>query len=252
LIGAAALGSSGCDVEIGESTLGELGRVEFSYTSSCLFGCGLHRPLLPDSIGRISVSDPGDVDGLMVACQDAAVATATVERSCSCVRSGDGWATGAPVAADEACTDGFDKRCDNVVELAAHGAGSTGLELYQPGDGALIDRVTIHVREPHVAWLESDGVAVAPGAPVRLQVGQSDGIRVVMHDAEGRPLLVTGGVTWSIDDGQIAGFTQWFGGPTDRVETDDIVSVDGLRAGATELSVQAARFDVAFPLRVVE
>lgn len=252
VVSAAGAAVLGCDVEIGESTLGELGRVDFSYTSRCLFGCSLERPLLPGTVGRISVSDAGDVAGLRASCAESEIATASVERTCWCERGGDGWAEGAPVEVDEACPADFSKRCDNVVELAAHGAGDTTLALYDPADGELIDRVTVLVREPHRAWFESGGVPVAAQTPIVLGVGRSDGVQVHLQDQQGRPLLVTGNVTWTISNPTVAGFPQWFGGPAHELVTDDIVSIEGLSAGDAKVSIHAGAFGITTPLHVAE
>jgi len=245
------LAAAGCDIELGESTLGDLGEVEFSYTSGCFFGCSLDRPLLPGTVGRISVSDAGDAAGVLASCAESGIATASVVRSCVCERGGDGWAEGAPVEPDEACEQGFDKRCDNVIELAAHAPGDATLELHQPSDGELIDRVTVLVRQPNSAWLENDGVSLPAGSPLLLRVGQSDGVRVLMEDRDGRQLLVTGGVTWTISDPQIAGFPQWLGDPAHELVTDHIVSIEGLAAGDAAISIRAGDFELASPLRVV-
>jgi hypothetical protein len=231
--------------------MGDLGEVEFSYSSGCFFGCSLDRPLLPGTVGRISVSDSGDVAGLLASCAAPEIATASVERSCVCERGGDGWAEGAPIEPDAQCESGFDRRCDNVIELAAHASGDTTLELHDPSDGELIDRVTVLVRRPHNAWLENDGLVLLADNPLQLQIGQSDGVVVRMQDRDGRPLLVTGGVTWTISDPQIAGFPQWFGGPAHELVTDHIVSIEGLAVGDGAISIRAGDFELTRPLSVV-
>lgn len=250
VLGIMGLATAGCDVELGESTLGELGRVEFSYTSSCLFGCSLDRALLPDTSGFISVSDSGDLPGTLASCTAPEIATARVEQSCRCERGGDDWAEGTSIGPEEICPEGFEKGCDNVIELSTHAEGDTTLELRHPADGSLIDRVAVHVRQPRSAWLEQDGAVLSTASPLRLTVGQSDGVVVRMEDEQGSALLVTGNVTWTISDGEVAGFPQWIGAPVDALVTDDIVSIQGVGVGETVVSVRTGDFELSTPLVV--
>lgn len=243
---------AGCDVELGDTTMGELGQVEFAYSSNCLFGCTLDHPLLPGTSARISVSEPGDVPGLEASTTPADIATAVVEQSCYCERSGDGWAEGASVGPDDSCETGFTKRCDNDIVVTAHAPGDCQLELRTPEGGLLVDRTTLFVRNPRSAWFEHFGAGgeASSVADIQLLVGQREAVRVRLEDDEGRAMLVTGSVEWTISDGSVAGFPQWLGAPLDTIVTDDIADVQAVAPGSAVLTMRAGGLEHSATLHV--
>lgn len=233
---------TGCGLELGESTDGELGVVEFSYTAY-FFGCGLHKGVAPGSTARISVSDPADVEGLEVSSTNAGVASFDIERSCYCEQSDGNEALGTSVREDQSCESGWTKRCNNTIVMEAIAEGDAKLEL-RTAEGALLDRVVVHVRLPHFVTFEDTNELVVP-------IHESRHVRVTLSDAEGEEVLVSDGMHWSTGDKKVAGFEELFSSLDDERVAGPSVTVCAIGEGTTELRVRMGQAESVIPVRVV-
>ncbi len=201
----------GCTVSLGASSRGDLDRVDFSYRESCFWGCSLDEPVLADSHERISVTGPGNDDGITVGSSNPGVATFLVVRSCVCDRS-TGGATDASgevqsLNSDGSCEASFDKHCDNSIVTKTHSAGDAKLELYA-ANGEIVDRTTIRVRAASSVGFERTDDQGDRTAIDRLELAPGDSVLVSAAPAtdDGSRILGAEGFSWSSDDAKVAGF----------------------------------------------
>jgi hypothetical protein len=235
--------AGGCSADLGESSAGELDAVEFSYQSSCFFGCELDRPVLSGSTLRISVSDAGDEAGVSVRSSDEAIASFAISRHCACERSGDGWAEATTGSVELPCSEGWTKDCNNSIAMSTHAPGDAHLELYS-ADQALIDRVEVHVRDAARARFESGaGDDFEATNRLKLAPGETRAIRVSLEDTAGERLLAPDNVCWSVADPAIAAYSVGWDAWGERGSADlvagDRASLRGVALGSTRLRISA-------------
>jgi len=146
----AALTASGCEKrETVDGQLGELGRIEFTYTRSCFFGCLVDQPLLVGTRETIRLEgEAGSAPKLSVRSTNTSVADFALERQCYCEREDT---TGRiDVALDGMCEEPWRLICENTVQVGALEAGDAKVEVLNESD-AVLDRVTVHVKEANRA-----------------------------------------------------------------------------------------------------
>jgi hypothetical protein len=245
---------AGCEpLDDEEGTLGDKGRVAFQYRQGCFFGCPIGQPLLAGSHQTIEVSDPGDVEGASVRSSDDAIAEFALERECFCERDEDDDGR-IPIALDADCERPRHKRCHNQILVLGHGDGDAVLELLDATDHVL-DSIRVLVREPASAEFSAsfpDVLGSVRGTEFDLAVDERVGFQVALHDEQGRELLASDGVTWSVGDPEMATLSGFLIASSDRIEDGVEVTVEALSPGETPLTVETAGFEDAVTLRVAE
>lgn len=247
----AALGvAAGCDPFPNDSTVGDEGRLEFSYASQCFLDCSLDSAIAVGSTELVTFD--GRAEGLSFSSSDGAILGFHHKMdSCSCERSSGSDAEGyGPIPPDGQCAEGFTLTCNVYVEAEAHAEGDAKLEIWDES-GALVDRVTVHARIPRSAtvkryenedWVDSDKVAGTAASEAL--------VGVVFRDAAGNPLLSSQGVSWQSADPKIASVkkqTPWFNwsrGSTAQLSFES--------AGQTTVSARSGTFEAAIPVVVTE
>lgn len=234
-----------CGFDEVDGSVGEEGKVEFTYTRSCFFGCPLEQPLLAGTREEITLSSRGGQPGVTARGDAEEVASFTLARTCFC-QHGDDEKNRIEVAEDATCEAPRTKVCEARIQVQAHAAGDATLELIDP-DGALLDRTRVRVREAARADFSDlsrdlDIVRVAPGA-------QAD-VDVVLYDAQGRRLLAPDAVRWRTGDGDIAQVTAWLIGSGTELSAGLHVVVEGRQVGETELSVVVPGLVASLPVEV--
>jgi hypothetical protein len=238
----------------GESTEGELGRVQFSYGASCLFGCGLDEALLEGSTERIDVTGPGDAGGIQARSDSTEVASFQVSRSCACTREGPNWSEGHSVAVDAACDDGWVKECNNAIHVSAHSEGDTRLTLLD-AQGAIVDSATVRVRRAQEVRFAQvlDGHNERPEiSGLSLAVGETRTVSVQVFDADGQQLLARDGLSWSTSDAAVVAFPTFVAPEAEPGHDRAIVSLQGMASGTATLSVVASGRTGVLPVNVAE
>lgn len=260
LFAAAALlaaGTSACGTQLGESTAGELGRIDFSYGASCFFGCSMDRPVLVGARERVDVTGAGNAQGVTAASSDPSVVEFNLQRSCSCERSSDNSGEGMSTDAQGRCPDEFKKVCTNAVDMHALAKGDAKLELFD-AQGQLIDRVGVHVRPARSVRFKQSTNGLQDSRPVDHLVVNSGGtvtLSAELLDADGRQLIARHGVTWSSDDAGVAGFPVYSILTRDSVDDSvegqsDWVIVKGVQPGTTRIELKVAGLAQAVPVTV--
>ena len=252
-----AAGTSACSTQLGESTSGELGRVDFSYGASCFFGCSMDRPVLIGADERVDVTGDGDAPGVSAKSTDPGVVTFKLRRSCACGKSSGSSAEGMSTDAQGNCPASYTKTCDNAVDMQTVAAGDAKLELYDAG-GQLIDRVGVHVRPAKSLRFEQQQSGSDQGTPIdQLEVpaGGTATLSAKLFDADGQPLIARHAVTWTSQDPGVAGFPSYSffkTSPVDDTATDqsDWISVQGVQPGTTSITVQVSGLVQAVPVTV--
>lgn len=252
-----AVGTSACSAQLGESTAGELGRVDFSYGASCFFGCSMDRPVLIGAAERVDVTGDGDAQGVTAVSTAPTIATFNLKRSCACEQSSGNSATGMTVDAHGGCPDGFTKSCDNAIDMQALAAGDAKLELLDP-QGKLLDRVTVHVRKASSVHFErsTDGLQDArPIDQLVLKSGETVTLSAKLLDADGKPLIARDAVDWGSQDASVAGFPVYQILTPDMVDDSaqghsDWVTVKGGQPGTTSIQLEVSGLAQAVPVTV--
>jgi hypothetical protein len=226
------------------STPGEQGRVMFDYQGGCLFGCPLERPLLVGTRQTISVSDAGDVAGVQITSSKPKVAEFALERACYCERE-DHSGGQIDIAENASCQGVFHKHCDNSVLVQAKANGESELEL-RDKQGKLIDRVPVIVREAKSGLVEvtyPDRLGSVETSSIELKTGGKAQIDASFYDDMGRKLIAQNGVSWSVDDDQVASITAWLIGGGKQVDAGLGVELDAKGAGQTTLTISVPGLD---------
>jgi hypothetical protein len=219
-------------------TLGQAGRVRFSYQRSCFFGCSLDQPLLSGARESIALSRPGDLEGLEVESEDEDVAEFAVERECYCERD-DQHEGRLEISLDGTCEGIWSKRCDNQVLIRANGPGDTTLGLRTP-EGSLIDRVAVHVEDAEEARFLAvfpDKLGSQPGESFEAETGTQFELNLDLLGQNGLKLLAPDAVSWRSLDPDIAQLSAFLVAPAESLTGGLSVTVDALAAGATEIEV---------------
>ncbi len=232
----------------GESTAGELGRVNFSYSSSCASGCDLDSPVLIASTERIDVDGPGDALGVTAHSSHPNIASFDVVRHCACSRTGKGFAEAHSVALEVDCDAGWDKQCHNTIEMAALDHGDATLELLDE-NGDLIDRAPVYVRVASEVRVQQLGAGQGDLERLKLSLGKPAKLQLVAY-AAGTPLLGDGGV-WSVADPGVAGFSGvWEGSVQDSA--GPTVWLEGAEVGTTQVTASVRGASVQLAVEVTE
>lgn len=245
------LGAGGCSLKLGDSTSGEIGRVNFAYTTDCLFGCSMNRSLIIGSHATISVSGVGNDSGVTAASGAPAVASFKVERACWCDQSGDASTSTYDVGQKQSCPAGWSKDCQNTIDVTALGTGDAELEL-NDATGNLIDRTPVHVRAPKSASFEQD---FSSAGAFQVEVHESTTILARFTDADGRDMIATDGVTWSLGDPSVAELspTALFSSPVaSPAELGNEVELTGARTGKTQLELRVGALTRSVPVTVAK
>lgn len=252
-----AAGTSACSMQLGQSTTGDLGRVDFSYGATCFFGCSMDRPVLVGGSERVDVTGQGNAEGVTAASTDPAIAEFNLKRNCSCEQQSGNSATGTTVDAQGKCATGFTKTCDNAVDMRALAAGDTKLELFD-AQGSLIDRVTVHVRKASSAEFQQSSNGLANAKTIDQLVvksGSTVTLSAVLYDADGQQLIARDGVDWGSQDASIAGFPTYKILTPDTVDDSaqdqsDFISVKGVQPGKTTIQLKVPGLAQAVPVTV--
>ncbi|MEB2310992.1 MAG: hypothetical protein OZ921_14705 [Sorangiineae bacterium] len=244
----AALTGCGFDTE----TPGDLGRASFRYEAECFLDCALDQPLAVGATQRIAVTGDGAEPDVVVLSSDDRVASFTLgARTCSCTRTtAQGSEAYGLADTGQTCDPGYTRECSNRIEVESHASGDAQLQLLA-ASGALIDTVTVHVREAASIALESYDED-RPRAVSRLagHAGDSLDFRVLLLDEHENPLFSTGAVELRAEDSAVA-----------RVEPSSFgldwtrgarFSARFARPGASTLVVSAAGVAVEVPVTVEE
>lgn len=244
----AALTGCGFDTE----TPGDLGRASFRYEAECFLDCNLDQPLAVGATQRITVTGDGAEPDVVVLSSDDRVASFTLgARTCSCTRTTAQGSEGYGLTdTGQSCNPGYTRDCSNRIDVKSHASGDAQLQLLAPG-GALIDTVTVHVREAASIALESyDEDHPRTVSQLAGHAGDSVDLRVLLSDEHGRPLFSTGAVELRSEDPAIA-----------RVEPESLwfdwsrgarFSARFARPGESTLVVSTAGVAVEVPVTVEE
>jgi hypothetical protein len=218
--------------------LGELGRVQFTYSRSCFFGCLLGQPLLVGTRETIRVTDAGNDPDISVRTRDEDVIELAVERQCHCKRKDT---TGQlDIALDAMCEEPWYLSCENLIQVGALAAGETMLELYNERD-QLLDQIPVIVAQADRARFfgtlpdalgEQDSDTFDVPAASRLE------LRVELYDEDGLELLAPEGVTWRVVDPEVATLSAFLIGAGDEVEAGRDIVVETLAPGETEVEIE--------------
>jgi hypothetical protein len=245
------LAASGCSLKLGESTSGELGRVNFAYATDCLFGCGMNRSLIVGSQAIISVTSVANDSGVTAVSGTPGVASFKVERSCWCDQTSNDSSSTYSIDKDQSCPSGWTKDCENTIEVTALSTGDTELEL-DDATGQLIDRTPVHVRAPKTVGFEQDFRAAMA---FRVEVNQSTTILAHFTDADGRDMIATNGVTWSLGEPTVAELSSgavFSPAVPSPVELGGEIELTGARAGKTQLELQVGSLTRKIPVTIAK
>jgi hypothetical protein len=189
---ALSLGSAGCSLKLGDKTEGDNGTMSFSYDGpGCFFGCGLDRSALQGSLVTVTAKG-GDPD----VAQTARISESSIARvsnqtpSCTCDSRSGNTSTSSTIAPSEKCSGGATKSCTLSVDIETSAQGDAHLEIVGPS-GALIDRVTVHVRPAARLDVSVGETAVKDDAPVTARVGDTVALETHAFDAEGNEEIFT-------------------------------------------------------------
>jgi hypothetical protein len=232
-----------CSFDLGDSTTGERGAVEFEYSGwSCLFGCDMKQPLLTGTEQTISVDGAqSDNAGVAAASTNPRVANFSVRRSCSCEKS-DEEGTTYMSSKENGCPADFRQVCDNLIEVHALAPGEAGLEL-RASDGSLIDRTTVHVASAASVTLHGDDGAEI-GDSMSMKQGDNVLVTARIIDSEGRQLLADKGVTWTIAGSAVKSGWCLFC-------DSDSTQLQAVAPGTATVGMHASGVDTSFVARVV-
>ena len=113
-------------------------------------------------------------------------------------------------------------------------------------DGALVDRVTMHIEEATSARVFAsyvDGLGEEDTGAVDLTLTEKVGLRAELYDAEGMVLLAPEGVRWSVTDPAVATLFAFGFGAGGDVTAGLTVELTAEAAGTTEVVIASAGFE---------
>lgn len=187
-----SLSTAACNFKLGDKTEGDKGTMTFAYDGpGCLFGCGLDRSALQGS--QVSLTAKGGDANVR---QTARIAESSIARvsdqheSCSCDSSSGNQSKSNSIEPSAKCASGETKSCNLAVDLETGDQGDAHLEIVDP-TGALIDRVTVHVRPAARIDVKVNGSAVKEGEVVTLRNFDKVGLESHAFDANGDEALFT-------------------------------------------------------------
>lgn len=244
-----AVGCGGGDDD--GATLGELGRVGFTYQRSCFFGCSIEQPLLTGARETIALTKQGDEAGLTAVSSSRKIAEVAVERACYCERD-DGHGGKIDIAEHGTCDLPFDKHCDNTVLVQANGAGDASLEL-RDAHGEAIDRVTVRVRDADSAEFfgtYAGELGQKHATRFELEVGDALDLEVDFYDDQARKLLAPEGVHWRSDRPSVADLSAWLIGSGAELDAGLSVVVTGHAVGEVKIFVEVPGLEASVTVTV--
>lgn len=225
---------AGCGFELGEDTTGDRGRLEFSYTEECLFGCSVRQPMMAGSTEEIRVTGKRVRRGeVTVESSNESVLTFVGERRCD------------------------EDTCSALVDVTAHAPGEAEL-IVRDTDGDLVDRVTIEVRAPASFDIEASVETSAnftAGTEFSMRTGQTLFMRTTVRDADGEQLRVSSGLVWKIETPELAQFNEWERDPEGKEflnPDDDDMQLEATAAGEVIVVVSAEDVEQSFSITVVD
>jgi hypothetical protein len=230
------------DLEWNKHTLGDQGRVEFTYYPGWFAVYSLDHGLLPGANVRIGVSGPGNEVGVAVVSTKPNVARFNMAaRTCDCSGStGDG-AYLYTLDENENCKPNEQKACYNYIDAVAVAPGSTRLEL-RDKSLELVDSVTVTVSLAASGYLEarrSDGED-RPKPVEAITMHQNESLTLSAYFADGAGKEVLGDVAgFGVDDPQVARLDQFF-----------VWSLTGASAGTTKVRVSVPGVQLEIPVTV--
>lgn len=251
---ALAAGASGCDPTPAEFTPGELGRVEFQYTSNtdigsvpCFTDCGLDWPMMAGSSERIRLRGWFRMPAVVASSSDPRVFT-VLSQATQCGSS--------------PCPDGEILQRAYNFQVQAIAAGEAELSL-RTSDGSLFDQVKLQVGVPDRLYIvrqirkSNNSTAAGEVSSIDLELygaagenGGSDSeapVWVRARDEHGRPLMNSYGITKRIDNETVAGTSPVFAYTDATAAQFDIVP----RAiGSTVLNLSAGTVSLSVPINV--
>lgn len=246
LLSSLLLGAAACDASPPDTSLGELGQVQFSYRRSCFFGCPLEQPLLVGTREEISLSSRGSGAGVTAQSSDEDVASFSLVRTCFCQR-GKQEDDRIEVTDGARCSGDRSKVCEARVQVEAHTSGEAKLELMD-ADGEPIDRALVYVREAASArFWDGRGRSVER---LELAQGEDTDLELKLYDDEGQRLLAPEGVHWRAGSGDVAHVSAWLIGSGRELDAGLSVTVQAEAEGSDEVSVDVPGLEASLPLRV--
>jgi hypothetical protein len=235
----------GCQARSDSGTLGEQGKVAFSYQGAgCFFGCPLEQPLLAGTRERVALTGPGDARAIEVASSKPTVVEVALERACFCER-GDESGARLDVAEEARCDAGWSKHCDNTVLVQTKAAGRAFVEL-RTVDGRLIDRAAVLVREAARALIEATAAGHLGRSKVgTLELGPNEQVQLyaTLYDQKGFELLAPEGVHWSVDDDTVAIVSAFLVGGGKQLDAGTSVVLEAKAVGTTVLTLSVPGLD---------
>ncbi len=192
VVASLSLGAAGCSLKLGDHTEGDNGTLSFSYDGpGCFFGCGLDRSALQGSLVTVNAKG-GDPN----VTQTARILESSIARvsnqtpSCTCDSKSGNTSSSSTVAPGEKCSGGATKSCSLSVDIETSDQGDAHLEVLGPS-GAVIDRVTIHVRPAARLDVSVGQTAVKDETPVTARVGDTVALETHAFDADGNEEIFT-------------------------------------------------------------
>lgn len=230
------------DSDQSSHTLGDQGRVEFTYYPGWFAAYSLDHGLLPGANVRIGMSGPGNQVGVAAASSNPDVARFSMApRTCSCSSSDGNEAYGYSLDENEDCKPNEQKECHNYIDVASVTPGSARLEL-RAGNQEIIDSVTVIVSTATSGYLEarrSDGED-QPKRVEAITIRQNESLTLSAYFADGDGKEVLGEVArYTVDDPQVAALDQFL-----------VWSLTGASPGTTTLRVSAPDMQLEIPVTV--
>jgi hypothetical protein len=251
---AVAFAASGCETrKTVDGQLGELGRIEFTYTRSCFFGCLVDQPLLVGTRETMRLEgEAGSAPKLSVRSTNDSVADFGLERQCFCEREGT---TGRiDVALDGMCEEPWQLICENTVQVGALEAGEAKVEVLSEND-SVIDRVAVHVKEADRARFFAtlpDEVGEQAGDSFSLAAESRLELRLELYDEDGIELLAPEGVTWRVTDPGAATLDAFLVGSGEEVIAGRDIVVETLTAGETSVEIDVPGLTAAIDIEITD
>jgi hypothetical protein len=187
-----SLSTAACSFKLGDKTDGEKGAMTFAYDGpGCLFGCGLDRSALQGSLVTVTAKG-GDANVAQTArIADSSIAHVSEQHeTCSCDSSSGNESKSRSIEPSAKCSSGETKSCSLSIDIETTDQGDAHLEVVDP-KGALIDRVTVHVRPAARIDVKVNGAAVKDGEVTTVRNGDRLNLESHAFDANGDEALFT-------------------------------------------------------------
>jgi hypothetical protein len=185
---------TGCNVQLGKQTKGDLGRVSFQYDGwGCGWGCDLYKPLMRGGVQPLTATMPS-----------LSMRTASLSTNPSKLAQ----------VSDKGSSLGDNGVVYRAFDISAADAGDVQFSM-MGSDGQPIDHVTVHIREAarlNAQWAKStpghspEDDAWSSGATAALS-GDTD-VRINAYDASGQQLQFSRGVTVTVSDQRVVSVRQ--------------------------------------------